>query len=69
MSISAGIENLVSDKEIATQLAGFQACQQFQQAYSRLLQEGIIHKRQYNLAPVNVLGASIPGQTTYQLAL
>ncbi|MBU3697280.1 hypothetical protein [Dechloromonas sp.] len=69
MSITAEIEMLVSDNQIATQLAGFQNVQEFQQVYSQMLQEGLIHKRQYNLAPVNVLGATIPGQTTFRVTL
>lgn len=69
MSIAAEIERLVSDNQIANQIAGFQNARQFQVAYLQMLQEGIVQKREYNLAPVNVLGANIPGQTTYQVAL
>lgn len=69
MSITAEIEQLVSDNQIATQLAGFQHIQEFQQVYSQMLEEGLIQKREYNLAPVNVLGAIIPGQTTFRVTL
>ena len=69
MSVTAEFECLIADNELAAKLATVQNLQHFQQFYTKMLEDGLVQKRSYNLAPINVLGASIPGQTTYRVAL
>jgi hypothetical protein len=69
MSITSEFEVLIADNELMTKLATIQNLQQFQELYKQMLGNGLVQKRQYNLAPVNVLGTQIPGQTTYRVVL
>lgn len=69
MSVTTEFERLIADNALATKLAAVQNLQQFQQLYMKMLEDGQIQKRQYNLAPINVLGTNIPGQTTYRVVL
>lgn len=69
MSISDEFARLVDDRQLQQNLKDVQNLEGHQQMYSKLLAEGLIQKRHYSLAPVNVLGTNIPGQTTYQVEL
>lgn len=69
MSISDEFAQLVDDRQLQQKLKDVQNLEGHQRMYSKLLAEGLIQKRHYSLAPVNVLGTNIPGQTTYQVEL
>ncbi|MHB1403431.1 MAG: hypothetical protein ACYCWB_13625 [Thiobacillus sp.] len=69
MSIAQEFEMLVTDKDLAEKLAAVQDLKQFQDQYTRMIADGLIQKKEYNLAPVNVLGVAIPGQTTYRVSI
>lgn len=66
MSITAEFERLIADNDLKEKLAVVQDLQGFQQFYNKMREDGLVQKRQYSLAPVNVLGTNIPGQTTYR---
>ena len=67
MTLTAGIELLTKNKELEGKCAAVQDLRKFQEQYNRMVADGIVQKRPYSLAPVNVLGAAIPGQTRYRV--
>jgi hypothetical protein len=67
MSISKRIAELAANKDFASQLTGHEETQRFQDEYRSLLQKGLIKKKKYNIAPINVIGASTPGQTRFKI--
>lgn len=67
MDIAKQFEQLVTNSDLEARLASIQDIRAFQEQYRKLVVDGVITKRSYDLAPVNVLGASIPGQTTFKL--
>lgn len=69
MNIATQFESLTANKDLAEKLAVVQDLKQFQDQYKRMVVDGLIQKKEYNLAPVNVLGAAIPGQTTYRFTI
>ena len=69
MSIAMQFEALIANKKLETKLAAVQDLGKFQDQYNRMVVDGLIKKKEYNLAPVNVLGAAIPGQTTYRVTI
>ncbi len=69
MSLSDEFLRLVDDQKLQQKLRDVQNLEGHRLMYSQLLAEGLIHKKHYSLAPVNVLGTNIPGQTTYRLEL
>lgn len=69
MSIADQIEAMRSNQTLKEQLTGIQDLTAAQDEYKKLLEQGLIHKKEYNLAPINILGTSLPGQTTYKIEL
>ncbi len=69
MSLATQFELLTANKDIATQLSAVQDLKPFQDEYNRMIVSGLIQKKPYSLAPVDALGAAIPGQTTYQVTI
>lgn len=68
MSITEVVERLRQNEQLIEQLNALQRMDRLQSTYLHELDQGLFKKRGYNLAPVNVLGASIPGQTTYKIS-
>jgi hypothetical protein len=67
MSTAKNIAELIANKDFASQLIGHEETQKFQSEYRSLLQKGLIKKKKYNIAPINVIGASTPGQTKFKI--
>lgn len=67
MGITDAVEALRQNTKIIEKLSAVQDLGVLQREYHRQLAQGLVTKREYNLAPVNVLGVSIPGQTTFKI--